>query len=216
MTPRRLAGQPYQLITLEEAEEILAPHRDLLNRCIQHGWDVWKSDYAHKHHILQARARAAVVFDEIVDKALVEFASHPDVIMKRTASTLMLYIGKSIVLRFKKIRKNGRCSNILTRQQILFRAQEIVQLRLPEMEKGTLVHAGYQLDDLQQEIQRKSVVCQFNNSVIWQMSLAVEHAAVVEYTPQQAVPVVSAEPRFEPKPELLPAAAAVKTSGEDR
>jgi hypothetical protein len=214
MTQQCLAGQ--QLITLEQAEEVLAPHRDLLNLCIQHGWDVWKTDYSHKHHILQARARAAIVYDEIVDKALVEFESKPDVIVKRTASTLMLYIGDHIVLRFKKIRKNGRCSNILTKQQILFRAQQSVQLQLPEMQKGTLVHAGYQLDDLQQEIQRKSVVCQLNNSVIWQMSLAVEHAAVVEFTPPQAAPAATPESRFEPKPELLPAKPAVKTSGEDR
>lgn len=156
------------------------------------------------------------MFDEIVDKALVEFASQADVVIKRTPSTLMMYIGDSIVLRFKKIRKNGRCSNILTRQQILFRAQQIVQLRLPEMQTPTLVHAGYQLDDLQQEIQRKSIVCQLNNSVIWEMSLAVEHAAVVEFTPPQAAPAATPEPRFAAKPELLPAVPAVKTSGQDR
>jgi hypothetical protein len=67
------------------------------------------------------RARAAIIFDEIAFRALEEFPTGPGLKAVRTPSTLMLYIGDSITLRFKKIRKNGRCSNILTKQQILFR-----------------------------------------------------------------------------------------------
>jgi hypothetical protein len=203
-----LAGQ--HILTLEEAEEILAPYRERLNRCIQHGWDVWQSEYSRKH-ILHSRARAAIIFDEIVFCALEEFpAISGEVKAVRTASTFMLYIGDSITLRFKKIRKNGRCSNILTKQQILFRAQ--VQLNFPTMLDGTLVSAGYVLDDLQQEIQRKSIVCHLDNHVLWEMPLAVGNTAVVEFTPP-----TSSEPgtpsqssRFEPKPHLVPDVPAVK------
>ena len=172
--------------------------------------------YQHKHHVLHARARAAIVFDEIVFCALEEFPTIPGVVKAvRTASTFMLYIGDSITLRFKKIRKNGRCSNILTRQQILFRAQ--VQLNLPTMLDGTLVSAGYVLDDLQQEVLRKTVVCHLHNRVLWEIPLAVDTAAIVEFTPPtSSEPGVQQQPRFEPKPGLVPEIPAVKATGEEK
>jgi hypothetical protein len=83
------------------------------------------------------------------------------------------------------------------------------------MQKGTLVHAGYLLDDLQQEILRKSIVCQLNNSVIWQIELSTG-VAEVEFMPTSETPLTSVPaPRFEPKPELVPEVPAVNASGED-
>ena len=213
MSASSLAVRPDQLISLEEAEVVLGPYRERLERCIQQGWEAWKTDYAQKHHILHARARAAIVFDEIVAQALAEFPNGEGLVARRTSNTFMLYIGDSIILRFKKIRKNGRCSNILTHQQVMFRAQ--VQMRLPTMQKGTLVHAGYMLDDIQQEVAKKSVVCQLNNRVIWQMELASEGSAEVEFMPLPETPTSKPAPRYEPKPELVPEVAAVKVSGKD-
>jgi hypothetical protein len=93
MTTASLGGHPNQLIPQEEAEIQLAPHRERLERCIQHGWDVWRTDYAHKRHILSARARAAIVFDEIVARALDEFQEGPDLKVRRSSNSFMLYIG---------------------------------------------------------------------------------------------------------------------------
>ncbi|HEV2645422.1 MAG TPA: hypothetical protein VGU46_03565 [Acidobacteriaceae bacterium] len=215
MSNTSLAGH---ILSLEEAEQILAPYRERLNRCIKHGWDVWKSDYQHKHHILHARARAAIVFDEIAYCAMEEFPTIPGEIKAvRTASTFMLYIGDSITLRFKKIGKNGRCSNVLTRQQVLFRAQ--IQLNFPSMLDGTLVSAGYVLDDLQQNVIRMSVVCHLDNTVLWEMSLAADNAAMVEFTPPaSSAPITPQElqSRFEPKPGLVPEKPIVKIAGEDK
>lgn len=212
MSNTSLAGR--SILTLEEAEEILGRYCERLNRCIQHGWDVWKRDYQHKHHILHARARAAIVFDEIVHRALEEFPTIPgEQKATRSANTFMLYIGDDISLRFKKIRKNGRCSNILTKQQILFRAQ--AQLSLPTMLEGTLVSAGYVLDDLQQEIARKSVVCHLDNRVLWEMPLRGDGSMVgfipPAPTPDTGTPVQV--PRYAPKPGLVPDKPAAKASG---
>jgi len=203
------------ILTLEEAEEVLVPYRERLNRCIQHGWDVWKNDYQHKHHILHARARAAIIFDEIVFCAMEEFPDVPGAVKAvRTASTFMLYIGDSITLRFKKIRKNGRCSNILTKQQVLFRAQ--VQLNFPTMMDGTLVSAGYVLDDLQQELLRKTIVCHLDDSVLWEMPLAIDNTVIVEFaTPSSDSGTQVQLPRFALKPGLIPEVPAVKVSGEE-
>jgi hypothetical protein len=211
---RYLGGKepPEHVLTVEEAEETIKPHKDRLDKCIQDGWDAWKNDFAFKHHILGARARAAIVFDEIAWRAQQEFSGIDGVIFRRHSNTFMLYIGDTISLRFKKLRKNGRCSAINTRQQMLFTAQ--AQLRLPTMLHGTLVNAGYILDDLQLEIQRKMVVCQFKNQVLWQIRLEGEAAPVLELSPLPT-PSELPKPEFKIKDTKTKKAKAAKAGEKE-
>jgi len=65
------------LINRERAEDILQPYMTVLNNCIDGGWNAWRNDYADKHHILNARARAAIVFCEITHRAQMEFSAMP-------------------------------------------------------------------------------------------------------------------------------------------
>jgi hypothetical protein len=188
------------LLTLEEAEERLKPHQDRLNRCIQHGWDAYMKDYTAKHLILSARSRATIVFDEIIARAEAEFSRLEGVKFVRKSNSFLLYIGDKITLRFKKIKKCGRCSNIDTRQQVLFKAQ--AQMYLPTMLEGTLLQAGYVLDELQREIDRKMVVCQLNNRVLWQFRLTGTSNAIVEMTPSVPQQPEPSKARFEVKEDL--------------
>lgn len=192
------SNSPNHLLILEEAEELLKPYVQTLNRCIQHGWDAYLNDYAEKHHILSARSRAAIVFDEIIAQAEKEFSGIQDVKFARKSNSFFLYIGDKITLRFKKIKRCGRCSNIDTRQQVLFKAQ--AQLRLPTMLEGTLVHAGYLLNDLEREIKRKMVVCQLNNRVLWQFELLSEEGAAPITMEPISQPSQPQGPRFVVKP----------------
>lgn len=130
------------------------------------------------------RARAAIVFCHIVDHAEKKFAGIDDVKFERMQNSFLLYIGEDIVLRFKKLKKNGRCSSIATRQQMLFKAQ----MELPGMESGTLLHAGYSLDIIQQEILQKLVVCQFKNRVLWAIELPTAGGGAVEVMPAPSTP----------------------------
>ena len=188
--PCRNTNPPRRLLTLEEAEELINPFNERLAKCIQHGWDAWRSEYQHKHHILGPRARATIVFDEIVAYAEHEFTGVQGVKFVRKSNTFFLYIGDDITLRFKKIKRTGRCSNIETRQQMLFNAQ----VKLPFM-PGTLVHAGYALDELQRQIASKLVVCQFQNQVLWTIQLTGEAGATVEVMPAPPAPA-QPKPRF--------------------
>jgi hypothetical protein len=190
-----LAGSqtPRHILSREEAQEIIQPYKEKLDKCIQAGWDAWTNDYQGKHHILDARARAAIVFAEIRWRVQQEFSGLDGVIFKAHHNSFMLYIGESISIRFKKLRKNGRCSAIDTRQQMLFKAQ--AQLRLPTMLHGTLVNAGYVLDDLQQGISRKLAVCQFKNQVLWQLTLEGAAAPVLQIP--VTTPTEPPKPKFE-------------------
>ena len=175
---------PRHLLSWEEAEERLNPYAQLLAECIQHGWDVWKDFYLPQHHILDARARAAIVFCHIVNCAEIKFSGMDGVKFVRRNNSFMLYIGDDIVLRFKKLKKNGRCSSIATRQQMLFKAQ----MELPGMETGTLVHAGYSLNVVQQDILQKLVVCQFKNRVLWAIELPSAGGGTIEIMPAPSTP----------------------------
>jgi len=190
------SGSPDHLLTSQEGEELLKPYVDALNRCIQHGWDSYQNDYTSKHHILSARTRATIVFDEIIACAEQEFYGKDGVRFVRKSNSFMLYIGEKATIRFKKIKRNGRCSNIDTRQQVLFKAQ--AQLRLPGMLEGTLLHVGYLLNDIEKDINRKMVVCQLNNRVLWQFELKSEAVATV--VPMEPTPPQPQTPRFVVKP----------------
>jgi hypothetical protein len=186
---------PKHLLSWEEAEERLNPYTQLLGECIQFGWDEWKRFYTPKHHILDQRARAAILFSEITRHAEEQFANLEGVKFERKNNSFLLYIGEDIILRFKKIGKKGRCSSIDTRQQMLFKAQ----MELPGMEAGTLLHAGYLLDVLQQDVLQKLVVCQFKNRVLWILELPTAGGGTIEIMPAPAP--APQGPRFEAKPE---------------
>ena len=207
MSTLSLAGP--QLLSRERAEILLQPYIDLLNQCIDEGWEAWKTDYSHKSHILDARARAANVYCEIVYRAKNAFAPLEGVVVKQRQGSLTIFIGEEITLRFKKIKRNGRCNNIMTRIQTLF----LAQLQLPGMLDGTMLHAGYQLDDVQQEIVRKAVVCQLDKEVLWQIQLNGPLAEVVAIGPAGTLPTPQSQPRFVAKDQLA-VPAAVEAQGE--
>jgi hypothetical protein len=187
-----LAVPTPSLLSKEQALALLQPYLKILNQCIDDGWSAWKTHYSHRSHILDGRPRAAIVYAEIVNRALEVFQGLEGVKIVRHPGSLMIYIGDDITIRFKKIRKDGRCSNIKTVTQIRF----LAQLQLPGMVDGTLVHAGYQLDDLQQNVVRKAIVCQLYEKVLWDIELTGVRAEMVTMPPVDSVGQPSAEPRF--------------------
>lgn len=193
---------PKHILSLEEAEKLFEPYKQLLSEAIQEGWDEWERFYKPKHHVLRPRARASIVYDEIVHSVAQKFAGLPGVEFKPHRSSFLLYIGDRIIVRFKKFGKNGRCSNIRTRQQFLF----AMQVQLPGMEKGTMFNAGYVLNDLQNTVQRKAIVCTFGDSVLYSIDLVGEAAPVIVFEPTPSTPSPEAErtERFEPRPEAQP------------
>jgi hypothetical protein len=63
------------------------------------------------------------------------------------------------------------------------------------MLEGTLLHAGYLLNELEREIHRKMVVCQLNNRVLWQFELQSETGAAPVVT-MEPTPPQPQKPRF--------------------
>lgn len=147
------------------AESILSPILSKIQRCIEDAWKTWNAFYAPQHHILDARARASIVYCHIVANAAAVFQGVPDVTVGRKRGIFRLFIGSDIALRFKKARKNGTTSNISTHQQKLID----LQLSIPEILPGTMLNGVYVLDELQREIKKIMVTHQMDGSVQWSL-----------------------------------------------
>jgi hypothetical protein len=149
------------------AQTILDPILATIEQCIQESWGEWSDFYAPKHHILDARARAAIVYCHTVDRAMVLFRDVPGVQSGRKRGIFRLFVGDDIALRFKKAKKNGTTSNVSTGQQRLID----LQLTIPGILPGTMLNAVYQLDDLQRDISRMMVTHQLAGKIIWSIEI---------------------------------------------
>ena len=189
---------PNHLLSLKAAEELFQPYRSLLSECIRSAWDAWETFYKPRHHVLRSRSRANILYDEIVFNVGQKFSMLPNVVFKPFRTSFLLYLGDLAVVRFKKFRKDGLCSNVRTHQQNLFQ----LQMELPGIESGTMFQAGYFLDHLQQKIARMAIVCQYGKRVLYTIELLGDIATAIEINP---API--AEPpkkdRFELKPETI-------------
>lgn len=186
---------PQHLLTSEEAERRLKTHYRRFDKCIRGAWTAFLRDYGHKRHILCSRSIATILFDEITHRAQSEFAGIGGIVPKTQNNSFLLYFGKDIAVRFKKFGKDGRCRNIPTRQQNLFAQQR----DLPGMEKGTMLQAGYVLDDLRQNLLRTMIVCQYAKRVVWTINLSEPAANQAVAIAPPTAPQPPQQPRFESK-----------------
>jgi len=167
-------------IDKSSAQEVLDPILAILEKCIEDGWDDWRTFYGPKHHILDPRARAAIVYCHIVARARELFRNVPGVEVGRKQGVFRLFIGDDIALRFKKAKKNGTTSNVSTLQQRLID----LQMTIPGILPGTMLNAVYQLDDLQRDISRMLVTHQLEGKIQWTIAIGAA----------KTTPMVMAEP----------------------
>lgn len=155
-----------------EALETLGVHLPTLRRCLHGGWRAWKEHYTARHHVLDARARAAIVYCEIIHRAKELFAEDNNVKIVQRRWMYLLFFGDDIVLRFKKLRKR-KPSNVKTKQQLLLDLQQPLPTILP----NTNIIAGYELDPLQQAVESTLVVARLDGEEKWSIDLNLEEGA---------------------------------------
>jgi hypothetical protein len=171
-------------IDKETAEAALKPYLAKIKQCIEEAWEEWRTFYAPKHLVLDARARAAIVYCHIVDRAKVAFGKDPGVTVGTNRGIFRMFIGDRFALRFKKARDNGTTSNVPTGQQRLIDLQLAIPGLLPE----AMLNAVYQLDDLQRDIRNMMVTLQLDGKVQWHIGLADIRGGSIATMPQQRIP----------------------------
>lgn len=173
------------------AEETLRPILSTIKQCIEDAWSEWRTFYAPKHTVLDPRARAAIVYCHIVDRAKVLFAGVNDVTVGASKGVFRIFVGDEIALRFKKARKNGTTSNISTNQQKLID----LQLTIPGVLPGTMLNAVYQLDELQRDLRNLMVTLQLDRRVQWSIQIDQNPATPLASMPAPTIESQPATPR---------------------
>lgn len=162
----------------DEAEEALRPYMAAFGDCLEAGFEAWREvgrlAPAVRVH-LGTRTRANIISDHIAASVRSRFGQMRGVRVEERRGFPELVIDNRFVLRFKKLDKKGRSSNILTGVQ---RAWLDSQMTLPDMppEAKRLI-AGYVLDALGTQIERMLVTSPANVKAINWM-LDIEHGDI--------------------------------------
>ncbi|MGW3571227.1 hypothetical protein ACWDSL_46365 [Streptomyces sp. NPDC000941] len=176
-----------QPITAEEASQVLSPYLDQIGRCIQDGWQRWRTLLKHDAElgvIISNRSRANLVYDFIRYEAVNRFDGDPDVTISDSRGFLLLTFAEKIVMRFKKYRDAKlRTSSIPTQQSLKFTNQV-----LPGMTELTHLVAGYLPDDAGIDLEQVAITCTLGNDQLWVLDLDLAIDTVAAVTPLPAIP----------------------------
>lgn len=135
----------------EVAQKILGPHLPTLRSCIDDGFRAVAAEEAARpefHRATTPRTRACMINDQIVHLAETRFQGTEGVSVSHNRQFLTVTIDDKFEVRFKKLDKKLRASNIPTHKQRRYS----LQLRFAGMEDATRIIAGYQIDPYGQSV----------------------------------------------------------------
>lgn len=184
-----------QLLSREEAANLLRPHVDLFDSCFRLAWADWEKLKPKTRSTLSARARASIIYDFAASHAKRLFEAREGVSLHEKRGFLTIHIGEKAEVRLKKLGRNRKSSNIQTKFQRDYGMQ--YPLFANEM-NPTRLTAGYQLDLLQTGIENVLITCQKGKDLLWFMTVEEQstgliHRFEVEATEEQPTPKVRAK-----------------------
>jgi hypothetical protein len=165
----------------ESKDALTAVFADLI-AIVRHGFAQWEElggvdeDPARQNkralrNPLSARSRASWIYDHIAHEARRRLAGRSEVKLTASRGFLLVFVGSSFVLRFKKLDSKGLSRNYQTHAQKLFSCQ----LEMFGLGEETRLTLGYQLDELGRAIKDIRVVCPVGpHRTAWQYSLLAE------------------------------------------
>jgi hypothetical protein len=174
------------LLTQEQAADLLSSHSGSLHGCIDRAWGRWlkNPDTA----TASKRTRAATVYDYITDEVQRTFSDVEGVTFAWKHGSLHMTIANAAVIKFKKFRTQQlRTSGIATNARNLFLQQAGV---LDGMVVTHLV-VGYLLDELELTPETIAVTCPLGGGNLWVLPLGPDCEAGQGAAP---TPIVSESP----------------------
>lgn len=154
-------------LTLDDAEKHLEPYFPALREIINTAWKDWESLPDEQRAKIDARARANCVNSFIIHNTRKYFEERTGVKVAEKRGLFLLDFFDEINLRFKKLNKDKKPSNIKTTQQLNF----ALQLELPGMPKVVRLTLGYILDITQTKIKDILIVFYKGKNLIWEIPI---------------------------------------------
>lgn len=177
------------VITEASARTILDPYKNQLRECVTQAWEDYESQYGLVRHIHTPRTRANIVHDHMVHHARRLFEGDAAVSMHEIKGLFLVEINGRLLVRFKKLDEDKRHHNYPTPQNLDFWGQ----LDLPGIPHLTRLVAGYELNNLQTDINAIYVTCPNGSCNAWHFELENEmaQAEIVELPVSTAVNEIS-------------------------
>ena len=155
---------------------VLTKYEPVLFAATHGGWDDWRALGLGGRLLFQARSRACVVYDFIVQRAMAALAEDPAVRVLRRDETVKFVFHDTVALRFKKANEKGLGSNIRTQATLGFVEQ---QLELPDVPNVHKVEVVYVLNDLQTRVEQVLVAARDGDVCLWNYDVKVDVGAQV-------------------------------------
>jgi len=176
-----LNSWPHKENTMLMADEhavraVLAKYEPVLFAAIHGGWDDWRALGLGGRLLFQARSRACVVYDFIVQRAMAALADDHAVRVLRRDETVKFVFHDTVAMRFKKANENGLGSNIRTQATLGFVEQ---QMELPDVPNVHKVEVVYVLNDLQTRIEQVLVAARDGDVCLWNYDLEADAGAQI-------------------------------------
>jgi hypothetical protein len=151
----------------EEAAEIVEPIAEQLRQAQENAINDWKISYEAMRHILSPRAQSIIIYDHIVHHAKILLASMPGVKAFISRGIFTVAVSGAADIRFKKLDRKLRSSNVRTNQQQRYS----LQLSLEGFADLPRLTAGYVLDDLRLALQGIYITLQVGRAVRYSIPL---------------------------------------------
>lgn len=172
---KKLQPRETMFISEGEAKKILEPHFPAFRRIMYAAWAEWELISSEQRAKLLARARANCLYDFIVHHAKVHFDKVKGVEPFERRGLFLLGFYGLLTIRFKKLGRGKRSSNIQTQQQIDFN----LQIDLPGIPKAVRLTIGYVLDIPQTRIKDVLVTLQTGSQLAWHFPIQEANPVVV-------------------------------------
>lgn len=163
-------------MTRETAENLLKPYFPSLRQIILGAWADWESLPDEQRSKIDARARANCVNSFIVHNARKFFEDNNGVKVSDRRGLFLVEFFDELNLRFKKLTKDKKTSNVATKQQRNF----VLQLELPGMPKVVRITVGYLLDVTQTKIKDIFLVLYHGAEIAWDISILNAKSSVIQ------------------------------------
>lgn len=155
------------VISENAARTILDPYMVRLRECITLAWENYEYQYGLMRHIHTPRTRANIVHDHMVYHARRLFEGDTNVSMSEVKGLFLVEIGGQLLVRFKKLDEDKRHHNYPTPYNLEFWGQ----LDLPGIPHVTRLVAGYELNNLQTDINAIYITCPNGSCNAWHFEL---------------------------------------------
>ena len=183
---------------IDIVQPIINRHREAIVTAVLGAWGDWQK--SPRIGIWRCkRSRATFVWEQIIDRAHIEFNGSPNVRIINGHETFKFLLEEQVLFRFKKGDEAGLSVNVPTQLALAFHDHDQDLLGLADVQR---VEVLYQLNWLETGISDVIVVGRDKHVVVWSYSLLDSAAGVVPLpipAPSDGLPTTPARQLVRPR-----------------